>query len=416
MNPRGWVTLALLVLAGGEAPAETWLDELGEALTFGSGDGRVRGRITGSLELEAFALQEPVSDLVFSDRDFINPRLVLYLDAQVGRSLYAFGQVRIDRRFDPTDRGDLRPRLDELAVRWTPRADARVTLQAGQFATVVGQWPRRHTAWENAFITAPLPYDNLLGIWDGAAPDSPETLLEWAHVRPVSDAAAVHADKHQRLPIIWGPSYATGAALAGVYGRWDYAIEVKNASLSSRPRVWNDDGDQWDHPTVSGRLGWRPDPRWNLGWSASAGTYLVPEARPTLAAGSGFADYRQLVLAQDVSFAWHHWQLWAELHAARFELPQMEDADTVAYFIEAKYKFGPRWFAAVRWNQQLFADIKDGHGRRVPWGREVWRVDVAPGFRLSPHAQVKLQFSLRHEQPAPRELTHSVATQFTWRF
>lgn len=407
---------ALVLLMPARGSAEGWLDRVHEHLAFGSRDGTIRARISGSVELEAYAIQDPVSDLVFSARDFVNPRLVLYLDAQVGRSIYLFGQARVDRRFDPTDKGSLRPRLDELAVRWTPGGDQRFTLQAGQFATVVGQWPRRHAAWENAFITAPMPYDNLLGIWDRAAPDSVETLLEWSHVRPASDAMAVHADKNQRLPIIWGPSYTSGVAIAGVYGHWDYAVEVKNASLSSRPKAWNDGGDRWDHPTVSGRVGWRPDPRWNLGLSASSGSYLAPEARPTLAPGSDFEDYRQLVVAHDVSFAWHHLQVWGELHAARFELPGLDDAKTVAYFVEAKYKLGPQWFLALRWNQQLFGRIEDAQGREVKWGRDAWRIDFAPGYRFSPHVQLKVQFSLRHETPAPRELTHSLATQLTIRF
>lgn len=416
MNARIASIVGITLLAQGMTWAEGTFDRLRERLEFGSHDGWFRARLSGSLELEAYAIQHPVSDLVFSARDFINPRLVLSLDAQLGDSIYVFGQARLDRRFDPTDAGPLRPRLDELAVRWSPGGSQKITFQAGQFATVVGQWPRRHAAWENAFITAPLPYDNLLGIWDRAAPGSVETLLEWAHVRPASDAMEVHSDKNQRLPIIWGPSYTSGAAIAGLYGAFEYAIEVKNASLSSRPKDWNEGGDRWDHPTLGARIGWRPDPRWNLGLSASGGTYLAPEARPTLAPGTGFGDHRQFVLAHDVSFAWHHVQLWGEIHAARFELPGFDDAETVAYFVESKVKFGPQWFLAIRWNQQLFGKIADAEGRDVSWGRDVWRIDVAPGYRFSPHTQLKVQLSLRHETPAPRELTHSIATQLTIRF
>lgn len=407
---------ALTLLLASPAPAERLLDRIGEALTFGSADGAVRAQLRGSLELEGFLLSQPVSDLVFADRDFLNPRLVLFLDAQVGRRWYAFAQARIDRRFDPTDHGELRPRLDEWAVRWTPPTGHRFSVQVGQFATVIGHWPRRHGAWENAFVTAPLPYDNLLGIWDRAAVDSPDTLLEWSHVRPLSGGAAVHADKHQRVPIVWGPAYTTGVAVAAAYGDFDCAIELKNAAPSSRPKVWNDAGAQWDHPTVAARIGWRPDPRWNVGWSLSRGTYLVPAARPTLAPGAGFEDYEQLVFAQDIGFAWHHLQVWAEVHAARFEIAGMDDAETLAYFVEAKYKFGPQWFAALRWNQHLFGRITDGRGDRVPWGRDVWRIDVAPGFRFTPHVQLKVQFSLRHEDPAPRRHTTAVATQLTVRF
>ena len=32
----------------------------------------------------------------------------------------------------------------------------------------------------------------------------------------------------------------------------------------------------------------------------------------------------------------------------------MGNADTFAYYLEGKYKFTPQFFAALRWNQQLF--------------------------------------------------------------
>jgi hypothetical protein len=40
------------------------------------------------------------------------------------------------------------------------------------------------------------------------------------------------------------------------------------------------------------------------------------------------------------------------------------DADSVAYGVEAKYKFTPKFFGALRWNQQFFAAVPDGAGER----------------------------------------------------
>ena len=81
------------------------------------------------------------------------------------------------------------------------------------------------------------------------------------------------------------------------------------------------------------------------------------EAEPTLPPGRDIGDYREFVLGQDVSFAWRHLQLWAEFYEARFEVPRVGNADTFAYYyIEAKYKFTPQLFGAIRWNQQLFGN------------------------------------------------------------
>jgi hypothetical protein len=79
---------------------------------------------------------------------------------------------------------------------------------------------------------------------------------------------------------------------------------------------------------------------------------------PSLPPGRDISDYREFVLGQDISFAWHHLQLWAEFYEARFEVPNVGDADTFAYYVEAKYKFTPQLFGAVRWNQQLFNTIR----------------------------------------------------------
>jgi predicted porin len=117
-----------------------------------------------------------------------------------------------------------------------------------------------------------------------------------------------------------------------------------------------------------------------------------------------------------VSFAWRHWQVWGEVHAARFEVPGVGDADTLAYFVEAKYKVTPQLSTALRWNQQTFDRITTRSGQRLRWGREVWRVDFGPTYRFSPHIQLKLQLSLRHENPAVSTYTHSVGTQLTVRF
>ena len=150
---------------------------------------------------------------------------------------------------------------------------------------------------------------------------------------------------------------------------------------------------------------------WNLGVSASTGSYLRPAAADTLARGHSPGDYREIVLGQDVSFAWHHWQVWAEFYEARFEIPTIGNADTFAWYVEAKYKFTPQLFGALRWNQQLFNRID---GER--WGRDLWRIDGALGYRPTAHTQLKLQYSLQRDDAIPGDPGHTVAAQFTLRF
>jgi hypothetical protein len=398
------VSIALMACAIPRAVAEDFLDRVDQALTFSAFNDNVRGRLSGTLDLEGYYFQQPAPGLILSKSDAIfNPRLSLFFDSQLGPHVYFFVQSRFDRGFDPRDEG-AQIRLDEYALRLTPWDDGRFTLQAGKFATVVGNWVPRHLSWENPFVNAPLPYENVTPLEDKRAPyyGYPTGVLRDA--------------KYEYIPVIWGPVYATGISVAGRIGQFDYAAEVKNASLSSRPESWNATETGFDNPTVSARIGFRPNQMWNFGFSASDGAYFRPEAMATLPNGSDIGDYHQRVLGQDISFAWHHLQLWAEFYEARFEVPGIGDADTFAWYLEGKYKFTPQFFGAVRWNQQFFADVPDGFGGSAPWGHDLWRADIAAGYRFTPHTQLKIQYSLQHEKNGPRDFGHVLYAQFTVRF
>jgi hypothetical protein len=408
------LSLALALTLSAHA-SEEFFDRLADSLVFNPADGRIRARVSGMLDLEVYRVQAPAPGLIYTDSNTLfNPRLTLFLDAQAGEHIYFFAQARADRGFDPADR-PLRGRLDEYAVRIAPWAGARFNIQAGKFATVVGSWVPRHGSWENPFITAPLAYEHVTAIWDTAAARSGNTLLAWGHVNTGSTAAEEYADKHLRSPIIWGPAYSSGVALFGDSGKFTGAIELKNAGLPLRPKGWDATRDSFDHPAVSARLAWQPNVMWRLGMSASSGSYLLPSAARTVAPGRDLGDYRQTLLAQEVSFAWHHWQVWAELFQARFEIPNVGDANVVSGYIEVKRRFTPMLAGAVRWNFQTPGSIPHGGGT-TKWGREAQRFDLAPSWRFSAHSQLKLQFSLQHEPGAPRRTSHMFAGQFTVRF
>lgn len=421
MNTRaiimGGAIGAALVTAG---PAQEVLERLSDRLKFSLAGGRAQVNLGGSLELEGYAITDPVADLVSGGDDvFFIPRFTLNLDAQVGPRGYFFAQARVDRGFDvyyPEKKTEAR--LDEYALRWELSAPGtgRLLLQAGRFATVVGNWIQRYAAWDNPFVTAPLPYDNLTGVWDVAPAPSVAVLLAWAHVNPVGNARAVLADKKYRLPVIWGPAYAHGLAVAGKLGRLEYAGELKAVGLSSRPERWAEGFSSAERPTLSARLGWRPSQSWKLGFSASSGEYLDRSAHPQIPAGFDRHDYRQVMLAHDLNYAWHHFQFWGEVFAARFKIPLVANVDTVAYYLEAKYRFTPQFSGAIRWNQQWFDDVTNRAGQTLGAGRQTWRIDVVPTYRLTTQMQLKLQYSLRHDRPAREPRTQSLSAQLTIRF
>jgi len=394
-----------LLMARVACASDDFFDTIDDHLKFGIYNNNVTGRLSGRLNLEEYYVQQPPPGLIYTDNHFLaNPSLTLNLDVQAGPQIYLFGEVSLDRGYDPTD-GPAQINAQQYAMRYTPWEDGRLNLQIGKFATVVGNWSDRHDPWENPFITPPLLYENLTGVWDSDAAESAGELNSWTS-----------SPKNLRLPIVWDANYTTGASIFGSIGKFDYAAEIKNAALSSAPSSWSATSVGFANPTYSGRLGWRPTEAWNFGVSSSVGTYLAPVASSTVPPGQNLNDYKEVTVAQDASFAWHHLQVWAECYETRFQVPTVANADTVAYYIETKYKFTPEFFGAVRWNQQLFGTIPDGMGGSTSWGSNAWDVDVAFTYRFSPHIQAKIQYSFLDQGAPVPEQQSLVAGQLTVRF
>jgi len=389
--------------------AQPWLDQFSDALFLQSPNGVYRVDFSGLFDLEGYYIDQRPPGLLFGDGDsFVTPRLSLFVDARAGKHLYSYVQTRFDDGFHPRA-PESHYRVDEYLLRYTPLDDPRLNLQVGKFATVVGNWVPRHLSWDNPFINTPLPYENILTVSDTSIPASPADFLSR---RGQGDI------KEKWLDIVWGPDYASGASVFGSLGPWDYAAEVKNASLSSRSTSWDATDVGWDNPTVSGRLGFRPATAWDLGVSASYGTYLQQAAQssPAFPPGKNIGDFNQITVAQDAAYAWHHWQLWAEVFLSRFQVPNVGNADTLAWYLEAKYQITSRLFGALRWNQELYGDINSGTGSQTPWDNNVWRVDSALGYRFTRHFQSKLQYSFTHQVGEIQQGEQLVAVQCTIKF
>src|SRR6184192_3620784 len=194
------LSLCLFVGNARALEIDDFIDRLDSALTFSAFQDNIRTRLSGTIDFEFYHFQQPAPELMDSKIDnLFNPRLSLFLDAQFGKQIYFFVQSRLDRGFDPSNHGAA-VRLDEYALRVTPWEDGRFTLQIGKFATVVGNFVPRHLSWENAFIDAPLVYENVTPISDKAAPASLRAFIHG--FEPGS--------KYEFSPVIWGPSYTSG--------------------------------------------------------------------------------------------------------------------------------------------------------------------------------------------------------------
>lgn len=405
MNSPFRPLLALLLVAGtalGADFADEWLDQLDDKLVLSSPSGDARIHLSGLVDLEYYHLPTPGPGLLHTSKhDLFAPRITLFVDGQLGSKIYFFGQARADRGFDPGD-GGARVRFDEYALRYTPWDDGRLSIQVGTFATVLGVWTQRHLSWENPFITAPLAYEQVTGVSDFEAAASVRDLRHFPG-----------SEKYDHLPLVWGPDYASGISLSGRIQKFEYAVEMKNTAPAERPESWSATEIGFSHPTFDGRIAYRPNQTWSFGVSGGGGVYFRPEAAPELLHPR--SHYHEYLIGQDITYAWHHLQIWAEIYEARFEEPRLGNADSLSYFIEAKYKFAPQLYAALRWNHQLYGSMRSSpEGGREPWGHDLWRIDSALGYRFTAHTQLKLQYSLQREESFSAE--HVLAAQFTLRF
>jgi predicted porin len=92
------------------------------------------------------------------------------------------------------------------------------------------------------------------------------------------------------------------------------------------------------------------------------------------------------------------------------------NADTLAYYIEAKYKLTAGLYAAARWNQQFYGTVSNGLGGQEPWDNDMLRLDLALGYRFSRHFQAKIQYSFGHREGNLQQGEQLVAAQVTMKF
>jgi hypothetical protein len=398
---RSLVVGALAALTAGDAYADA-LEDLARKLTVSNADGSIVANVSVMADATLYGQDEPAQGLLFSDNDaYFAPRITTFFDLGFGERVLVHAQFDVDRGFDPGEDSGGDARADEYYIEARLTDAGRVTLRVGKFATAFGAWIARHLAWDNPMVTAPLIYEDVLPVTDHAAPP---TRAAFANRRNVVD------NQPDWVPIVWGPSYTTGASLAASSETLDATIEVKNAALSSRPDTWDAiDGGFDTDPTYTAHVRLHPGAEWWLGVSASRGPYMQDHAKPTLPAGKSVDDYEQTTYGIDVSYEHRRLQLWSELVDVEYDVPNVGNVSGVSGFVEGRYKTTPQTWLAVRWNQSWFDDVP---GTGVSWNRDMRRLDLAVGYRYSQHLEAKTQYSWSNQAGRDVDGDRLFAVQF----
>ena len=402
--------------AGTGAPAEPGgdlyenaVDRFREFRTIESPDGGFRLGTDFWLTQDFMVFDRPTPPLVQTGQyQTYWPQLNGLLSMELGEhlSFVALGQAY--RGFDPND-VSVSANLSEYFVVLQPLDTRALVIKGGTFATCYGQWVNRHFSFQNPLINAPMMYEAMTGVSDGAGGVS---------ATPSRAAFLNRRNLDQNvpawLPVVWGPSYTSGGQIGGSAGMFDYAVEVKNAGLASRPSDWQFWQKDFSNPTVTGRVGVRPDAAWEVGVSGSGGSYLTANPRAT---GSLDAwDATQTVIGGDLSWAHGPLQVWAEAAWSQWRVPNLEPADAWTYFVESKWKFSPGLWLAGRWNQQLYGDYGAVGGGTTSWGDDTWRIDACIGLKLDRLMQFKLQYSHMDQEGYSQQSPDLFAIQLVMEF
>lgn len=360
----------------------------------------------------------PAALLEYDDNAFFAPRLSLGLDATAGEHLSFHSMTRWDRGFDAGSAPDGELRIDEAFLRWRVCDDQRLNFQIGKYASFFGTWSGQHDFYDDPFLLAPLPYSQIIGV----SPFSPGNPLNTGGpgggpggpggggpggpggARPLS-----LQPKDQWSSMVWGPAYGIGAGAFGSTEHFDYAVEVKNSALSSHPEAWEEF--DFGHPTVTARLGYRPDAAWAFGLSASRGGWSQVNA-----AGVDRDDLVQNSLGFDARWARHDWILSGEMVLTQFETMSSGDLEAASWYLQARYKVRPGVWLAARIGQLIANDAVGPGGTDFAWQSDVWRAEIGGGWRIRPELLLKAGYTYTHTDDDPFAGEHLWGTGIGWKF
>ena len=269
-----------------------------------------------------------------------------------------------------TETQETETRLEQAYLRYSFEAPRRLVLQAGRLPLPYGNFSRRYFSSQNPLIGTPLNYEM---------------------------------------------SYPLGLQISGAVGRFDFMAAALDGPLTHQ---------EYDSPTESVvrpalAAGVTPLTGFRVGAYATKGPYLSRISEWWLLPGADLRDFEEKVSGLDLQFSRAHFELNGELTQARLEVPNAGDARGRTWYVEPKYTFSPRWYAALRWER---GDLAEAHWVwGTTWSPEQIRINdleaglgcrILPGFLAK--ASYRTEMDKRSTGPDPEG--HALALQLSYSF
>jgi len=201
------------------------------------------------------------------------------------------------------------------------------------------------------------------------------------------------ADLAPGLPIVAYSRGDTGVQVQWTAESWTAAAAVTRGTAAD-PRV----RDNNSSVTVSSRIAVMRPSGLVIGVSGSRGAWISRDVRSLLPAGQQKRGTSQTLVGIDTEFARGHWILRGEWWHSRFAVPTLTPAlSSTGGFVEARYRFRPRWQVSVRADRLTFSRITGESSVPTSWDAPMWRAEGVLGYRVSRHVDLRAgyQFNWR---------------------
>ena len=288
-----------------------------------------------------------------------------------------------------------------LYVRVRPWARVPLDVQAGRIPPVFGTFARRAYGADNPLIGFPLAYQYLTSLRSDSVPASADELLlmrgrGWRANYTEGDLVPAPG-----VPVVSAYRWDTGLEAHVATERVDAAVSVTSGTLSN-PRVDDDN----DGRQIAGRVAWHPIVGLTLGASGARGAFvdrlIVDKYEPVL----GPHDYTQEAVGVDGEYSRGYWIVRGEAILSRWRLPAINQpfidrpVGARSGYLEGRYRFNPRVFAAARVDGLSFTTVTGQRlfdGQPKTWDAPVSRLEIGGGVNIQ------------------RNLTARIVAQRNWR-
>lgn len=274
-------------------------------------------------------------------------------------------------------------RLIGAYLQYTPWPERDLHLTAGKIPWLIGTYNARVYSDRNPLIGTPLMYQFHAGVeWYSAYP-TVDDLLTRTYGGDPGDGSVHYAGG---MPVIWESWWDVGIMAVGSARPFEGALGV----VCGTPG-WASAGEEENNgKSYLGRIGVSPVPQVRVGVSGSIGPYLKDSAARFVPPGRSVNDYDQKLAMVDAELQFGHAELRGEAFRNLWETPTIGNLGVSGYYAEGKYTLPLGLYTAARWDILRFTKVTNSSAQTRPWHRNVNRLEVGLGCRLSRGVTAKL--------------------------